>query len=343
MSSPTVSASSHPVAPLRVAFIGAGRNTELRHLPGLRAQPGVELRSVCNRSPESSRRVAEAWGVARVETDWRAAVAAPDIDAVCVGTWPDLHAELSCAALAAGKHLLCEARMAADLAGAARMAEAAASRPDLVAQLVPAPHTLAYDEEARAVIREGRLGRVREVEVLHRHGEFLDASAPLSWRLQSRHSGINLLTLGIFYEVLLRWLDADARVGELEGRLREATRARGADLPEALRLRGEFPALDGARLSMDLDAIAPADPRLEIRVRGEAGELCWDGRANRLTLREAGGPEREIAAARPDAWRVEEDFVASVREGRPVRRTDFATGLRYMRFTAEARAALRWV
>lgn len=329
-----------PPAPLRVAFVGAGRNTEQRHLPGLRAQPAVELRSVCNRSPESSRRVAAAWGVARVETDWRAAVAAPDIDAVCIGTWPDSHADIACAALAAGKHVLCEARMAADLAGAARMAAAAASRPGLVAQLVPAPHTLAYDDDARAVLREARLGRLREIEVTHHHGEFLDSAAPPSWRLRSRRSGVNMLTLGIFYEVLLRWLEADARVLAADGELRPETAARGADLPEALRLRGDFPALDGAGLRFDLSAMAP-EPRLEIVVRGEAGELRWDGRANRLALRDPGGREAELASARPDAWRVEADFVASVREGGPVRRTDFATGLRYMRFTAEARAALR--
>lgn len=338
---PSTSRPAASPAPLRVAFVGAGRNTEQRHLPGLRAQPGVELRSVCNRSPESSRRVAATWGIARVESDWRAAVAAPDIDAVCIGTWPDSHADIACAAHAAGKHVLCEARMAADLAGAERMAAAAAARPDLVAQLVPAPHTLAYDDDARAAIRSGRLGRVREVEVVHHHGEFLDTAAPLSWRLQSRFSGVNMLTFGIFYEVLLRWLEADARVLDAEGELRAATAARGADLPEALRLRGEFPALEGARLHIDLSAIQAGEPRLHVLVRGDAGELRWDGRANRLALRDASERETELAAARPDAWRVEADFVASIRAGATVRRTDFATGLRYMRFTAEARSALR--
>ena len=34
------------------------------------------------------------------------------LDAVVVGTWPNLHREVTCAALAAGKHVLCEARMA---------------------------------------------------------------------------------------------------------------------------------------------------------------------------------------------------------------------------------------
>ena len=38
---------------IRVGFVGAGANTELRHLPGLQAIEGVELVSVANRSVES--------------------------------------------------------------------------------------------------------------------------------------------------------------------------------------------------------------------------------------------------------------------------------------------------
>src|SRR5687767_15996318 len=97
---------------IRVGFIGAGGNSRLHHIPKLKAQPGVELTAVANRSKESGERAAKEFGIARVETDWRAIVAAPDIDAVCIGTWPYTHAEMTIAALEAGKHVLCEARMA---------------------------------------------------------------------------------------------------------------------------------------------------------------------------------------------------------------------------------------
>lgn len=53
---------------LRIGFIGAGGNTTLRHIPGLQAIEGVELVAVCNRSEESGRRVADEFGIARVET-----------------------------------------------------------------------------------------------------------------------------------------------------------------------------------------------------------------------------------------------------------------------------------
>ena len=43
--------------------------------------------------------------------DWRAVLDDPEIDAIVIGTWPNMHATLTKEALRAGKHVLCEARM----------------------------------------------------------------------------------------------------------------------------------------------------------------------------------------------------------------------------------------
>ena len=91
---------------IRVGFVGAGNNTRRHHIPKLKAQPGVELVAVANRSVESGQRVASEFGIPRVATDWREVVQAKDIDAICIGTWPYMHAELTAAALGAGKHVL---------------------------------------------------------------------------------------------------------------------------------------------------------------------------------------------------------------------------------------------
>lgn len=296
--------------------------------------------AVANRTRESAARVAAEWGVARVETDWRAVVEAPDIDALCIGTWPDLHAPVACAALAAGKHVLCEARMAATLMDARVMLAASLARPDLIAQLVPAPHTLALDDVVAAWVSSGEAGAWREIRVTHRHGDYLDAAAPISWRLQSRHSGVNMLTLGIFYEVLLRWFDADATVAVARGKIvtprrRDASGAwQAVDLPEALEVEGVFDALDGAALRMELNGLWSGEPEMTILLRGERAELRWDGRSGLVETRARGETEwRTLAQAKGDAWAVEKEFVACIRGGTTVRRTDFATGERYMRFT----------
>ena len=97
---------------IRVGFVGAGNNTRRRHIPGFRALPGIELVAVANRTKESGERVAREFGIARVSEDWRELVRAADVDAVCIGTWPYMHCAITLAALAQGKHVLCEARMA---------------------------------------------------------------------------------------------------------------------------------------------------------------------------------------------------------------------------------------
>src|SRR5262249_32128805 len=65
--------------PLRVGLVGAGANTRLRHIPGLRALPGVELVAVSNRRPSSTEAVAREHGIPRTFEHWQDLVADADI------------------------------------------------------------------------------------------------------------------------------------------------------------------------------------------------------------------------------------------------------------------------
>src|SRR4051794_41603076 len=114
---------------LRVGLVGAGDNTRRRHIPGLRAQPTVEVVAVCNRRPESTEAVARDFAIPRTFSRWQDLVADPDIDAVLIGTWPYLHCPITLAALAAGKHVLTEARMALNAAEARQMLAASRAQP----------------------------------------------------------------------------------------------------------------------------------------------------------------------------------------------------------------------
>ena len=60
--------------PVRIGIIGAGRNTRSRHIPGFRAIPGVEIVVVCNRSEESSRKVADEFRIPRIAGKWHSVV-----------------------------------------------------------------------------------------------------------------------------------------------------------------------------------------------------------------------------------------------------------------------------
>lgn len=330
---------------LRIGIIGAGANTRERHIPGFRAIEGVELVAVANRSPASSRKAAAEFGIARVGGHWREIVDDPAVDALCIGTWPYLHAEISCAALAAGKHVLTEARMARNAVEAAQMLKAAEARPELVAQVVPSPMTLAQDATIRRMIVDGELGEVREICVTHTGGMYVDPAAPMTWRQDFELSGHNTLSLGIFYEAVLRWMQEDVKVERAAAGIftRHRRRADGTmaavGIPESLTVLGRYDR--GARLIMHLSGVETGPARNEIRINGSKGSLRLAVAKGELWHAPRGGTENAVAipAEEKRAWQVEADFVHSIRRGTPVRLTDFATGLRTMRFTDEVWAA----
>jgi len=168
--------------------------------------------AVANRSKESGERVAREFGIGRVHADWQEIVNAPDIDAVCIGTWPYMHCAMSTAALERGKHVLCEARMAMNATEGRRMLEASRKAPHLVAQLVPAPHTLEVDATIQTLLGEGFVGEVLAVELQAAGGRFVEPEAPLHWRQDVGLSGHNILNMGIWYEAMMRWLGPAQRV-----------------------------------------------------------------------------------------------------------------------------------
>lgn len=326
-------------APLRIGVIGAGANTREKHLPGLLAQPDVRIVGVANRSRESGERVAREFGIPRVATDWREIVAATDLDAVCIGTWPYLHAEITIAALRAGKHVLTEARMARDHAEARAMLSEARKHPNLVTQIVPAPFSLPFDATVRAWLDAGKLGRVLDVQAVCTHGKLADGAAPFGWRQDFALSGKNTLFLGIYYEMVRRWLRRDPESVVAEAAIHHRERRdesgilREVKIPDRVTVLGRY--ADGARLLLHVSGVESSAPRNELRVHGTAGALRADFAANRLFFAPAAGTEQEVTIepALRGEWRVEADFVASIREGAPVRLTDFASGERYMAFT----------
>ena len=142
---------------LRIGIVGAGANTRERHIPGFQEIDGVEVAAVCNRSRESGQRAADDFGIPTVYDDWKEVVHAADVDAVCIGTWPYLHCAITLECLAAGKHVLTEARMAMNLDEARRML-AAARASDRVSMIVPAPINLESEPTLLDMVAAGDFG-----------------------------------------------------------------------------------------------------------------------------------------------------------------------------------------
>ncbi len=109
---------------MRVAFIGAGLQTR-RRAPVIAQSRDNEVVAVIG-SPghEIPKDLAQSYG-SLWGTDWRQAVARPDVDAVVVCTPPHIHAEIAIAALESGKHVLCEKPLCRTLEEAEAMLAAA--------------------------------------------------------------------------------------------------------------------------------------------------------------------------------------------------------------------------
>src|SRR5690606_32921815 len=123
---------------------------------------------------------ADAFGIPRVASEWQAVLEDESLDAVVIGTWPYLHAPITIAALAAGKHVLCEARMAMNAEEARRMCDAARGRPELVAQIVPSPFTLRWDNTLRRLLDGKVIGDLIAVDVFANCGAFADLKRPMT-------------------------------------------------------------------------------------------------------------------------------------------------------------------
>ncbi|MGH3761987.1 Gfo/Idh/MocA family protein [Actinophytocola sp.] len=135
------------------------------------------------------------YGFASVATDWREVVASDDVALVDICTPGDTHAEIAIAALAAGKHVLCEKPLANSVAEAEEMVAAATEAAtrgvrSMVAfnyRRVPA---IAY---ARKLVEEGRIGTVRHVRAVYLQDWLSDEQAPMAWRLRKDKAGSGAL------------------------------------------------------------------------------------------------------------------------------------------------------
>ncbi|MEE9173119.1 MAG: Gfo/Idh/MocA family oxidoreductase [candidate division NC10 bacterium] len=324
---------------IRVGIVGAGANTRLRHIPGLRAIENVEIISVANRSRESGERVAKEFGIPNVYDHWLELVEADDTDAICIGTWPYLHCPVTLAALENEKHVLCEARMAMNAAEAHAMLEEARQHPHLVTQVVPAPHTLAVDDTIQKLIAHGYLGEVLAVELRGLQSAFVDREELLHWRHDTDLSGFNTLTMGIWYEAMMRWVGPASRVmamtkvcvpqrKDTSGLLRTVTVPDHVDVTANLAC--------GAIAHLRFSTVTGLAPANEAWLFGTEGTL----RLDTSTLELYGGRRRDkklqkivIPQEEQGRWRVEEEFIGAIRGKEKVTRTSFEDGARYMEFT----------
>lgn len=324
---------------IRVGVVGAGGNTRKFHIPNLQKIDGVEIVAVVNRSRESSERAAKEFGITRVHDHWQQLVNDPGIDAVVIGTWPYLHCPVTLASLAAGKHVLTEARLAMNAVEARQMLAASRARPDLVTQVVPGPTTFAADPMIMHLLADGYLGELQSVDLRVSTG-WLNADAPLHWRMNRDYSGMNIMAMGIWYECLSRWVGpataimARTRVAVPYRFDEERGERRAVEVPDHVEVLADL--ANGAIARMHWSSVAGFMPGPEVWLYGSAGTLRFQAQGNVLTGARKGDKEMkpvEIPADKTYRWRVEDEFISAIRGREPVRRTSFLDAVHYMDFT----------
>ncbi|GGZ75027.1 Gfo/Idh/MocA family protein [Streptomyces rochei] len=290
--------------------------------------------AICGRDAEAVRTAADRYGWASTETDWRTLVERDDIDLVDICTPGDSHAEIALAALAAGKHVLCEKPLANTVAEAEAMTRAAeeAGARGQVAMVGFNYRRVPATALARRMVAQGRVGRLRHVRVTYLQDWLVDPKAPLTWRLRKELAGSGALgDLGAHIVDLAQYLTGERIVGVsalTETFVRERPlpegAARGLSAGSADGTTGEVTVDDAAVFTGRLTSGALASfeatryatgrkNALRIELNGERGSLAFDlERLNELEYHDGTEPGehggfRRILVTEPehpylDAW-----------------------------------------
>jgi predicted dehydrogenase len=256
--------------------------------------------------------------IPRVAASYEAVLADPELDAVYIPLPNGLHGRWTLAALAAGKHVLCEKPFTSNATEAAEVAEAArhaATASGLVT--VEAFHYRYHPLAARMrqVIDDGELGRVRRVEAW--------LCAPIPNRADIRYqwdlAGGAMMDMGCYVVNMARLLG-----GEEPTVVSASAKRRGPDVDRAMSAQLTFPS--GHTGAVHCSMWSSSLLHVEARVTGDEGTMrafnpvapqafSW------LTVRSARGRRREFPVRRSTYAYQLDAFCDSVLRGAPVRTT----------------------
>ena len=334
---------------LRIGIVGAGGIVRTRHLPALKKHPDAEIIAVSNSTYESSEKfVAENCPSATPMRNWADLLALPDLDIIWIGTPPYMHSAVTISALEAGKHVFCQARMSMDLAEAEEMLAVSKRYPELVTMICPPPYGLRGDLLVKKLLADNFIGRPHHVRLQSFHGNFLNPDAPAHWRQKIEISGLHVLTLGIYVEVIQRWLGSITGVFARGKILQPLRQGYEVIIPDLLNVLCQFE--NGAEGVLEFSGVNALTTGDRLEIYGDQGTLTYDFANDIIEAGKVGDEKRqimEIPRELESAWRVEEDFLAAVKsKGRVRPHPDFEEGVRYMRVVqavADSRARNSWV
>ena len=191
-----------------IGLIGSGfaRSTQA---PAFRLYPDAALVAVCSGRFENAKNMAEEFAIPHACASYEELISLEEVSLVVISAPPNLHHSAAIAALAAGKHVICEKPMAMNATEARGMTEAALSRPS---QLAMIDHELRFNptwRRMKGLIDDDFLGELYHVSILIAANFRHSAQRPWNWWAQKSAGGGLLGALGSHAIDALRWLFGD--------------------------------------------------------------------------------------------------------------------------------------
>jgi predicted dehydrogenase len=306
-----------------VAVIGAGMAGKA-HAAAYRSAstvfdstlPPIRLVSIADAYEPLAVATAARFGAERHDTSWRAVVEADDVDVVSVVVANALHREIVEAALAAGKHVLCEKPLSDTLADARAMVSAAdaASTVARIGLTYRRSPGLAFLAD---LVRSGRLGRIFNVNGVYWTDYGCNPDGPISWRYKGPNGSGALADVGSHLSYLAEFVGGGDFVSVNGGTLNTVIPTRptplgavvghegGAvsDVREAVEnddvaaFSGRLS--NGATTTLQVSRVAAGHPNtLVVEVFGERGAASFDFRNPGQVQLYLSGEDRAVAGYR---------------------------------------------
>ncbi|NBR84008.1 MAG: gfo/Idh/MocA family oxidoreductase [Verrucomicrobia bacterium] len=193
---------SIPLHQLRAGVIGTGFIGPV-HIEALK-RLGVQVTAICG-STKSARACADQWGIPEVygDYDYRAMFASPNVDVVHITSPNKVHVEQSLAALAAGKHVVCEKPLGMTAKETARVVAVVKRRGAPVFAVNYMCRFFPAVLQMRALVQRGELGQIIHVQG-HFFQDWLLHATDYNWRLLASEGG-QLRAVG---DIGTHWIDA---------------------------------------------------------------------------------------------------------------------------------------
>jgi len=178
------------------------------------------MHTICGRNKAELEEFKTRWGWQNATTDWKTAVANPEIGLVDIGTPNNLHKEMAIAALEAGKHVACEKPLAGTLADAREMLTAAKKAKKCQTFVWYNYRRTPAVALAHQFAKAGKLGRINHVRAVYLQ-DWAGPDVPLIWRFQKKVAGSGSLgDLGAHSIDMARFITGD-EITEVTGAIAE--------------------------------------------------------------------------------------------------------------------------